>query len=169
MPKTRERRGWLEQTKANFLYQQAEDQWGQGHVRQAFRLYLAAAKAGMAPAFGTVGQFYDRGDGVRANENAALYWYRRAYRNGDYSAATNIGCIWRDRGKLSHALLWFHRAVKLGDSDANLNIAKIYLRDRLLSKKAIHYLKRVCKSSQATEGSKEEARQLLRGLRNGKT
>jgi TPR repeat protein len=45
-------------------------------MRSAFRLFLAAAKAEIVPAFRTVGQFYDRGDGVKANQETALYRYR---------------------------------------------------------------------------------------------
>ena len=103
-----------------------------------------------------MGQFYDYGDGVKANADAALHWYRRAYRNGDYSAANNIGCIWRDRGKLGRALLWFGRAVMLGDADANLNIAKIYLRRKHDLQKAAFYLTKTDNSKEATEGSIEE-------------
>lgn len=119
----------------------------------------------MAPAFGTVGQFYDFGYSVEANQNAALYWYRRASRDGDYSAANNIGCIWRDRNKLNRALLWFHRTLEMGDDDANLNIAKIFLRQRPNLEKAAHYLKKVSKSRYVSEGSKEEARLLLSRLK----
>ena len=144
----------------NRLYQRADELWSRGRKRSAFRLFLAAAKAGVVPAYRTVGQFYDRGDGVRASQANALYWYRRAYRHGSYSAANNIGCIWRDRGKLNRAIWWLKRAVKLGDDDANLNIAKIHLRGRH-QEKAIHYLDKACKSRRVTEGSKEEARLLL--------
>jgi uncharacterized protein len=152
------------EVEANRLYQRADRLWSQGRMRPAFRLFLAAAKAGIVPAFRTVGQFYDRGDGVKANQEAALYWYRRAYRHGSESAANNIGCIWRDRGKLSRAMWWLKQAVKLGDDDANLNIAKVYLRRRRNLAKAEEYLNKVCKSKRVTRGSKEEARQLLKKL-----
>ena len=169
MLKARVFRSLAQANKANDLYQRAEEEWRRGRLRRAFRLMLAAAKAGMVPAFATVAQFYDRGDGVKANESAALDWYRRAYHAGDYSAANNIGCIWRDRKKLRQALLWFHRAVKLGDAEANLNIAKIYLRNKRDLAKAVQYLSATCNSAQTTEGSKEEARLLLRELKNKRT
>lgn len=158
-------RGMQPEIEAHRLYQQAHNYWSRGRLRPAFRLFLAAARAGMVPAFGIVGQFYDRGDGVEASVTAALYWYRRAYRNGDYSATNNIGCIWRDRGKLSRAIWWLKRAVKFGDDDANLNIAKIYLRRGRDLTKAAEYLNKVRKSKRVTEGSQEEARQLLKRLR----
>ena len=108
-------------TKTDQVYECADKEWSRGRMRSAFRLFLASAKAGNASAFGTVAQFYDYGCGVKFNENGALYWYRRAYRHGDSTAANNIGCILRDQNKLSLALQWFHRAVKLGDGAANLN------------------------------------------------
>ena len=148
--------------KAKTLYQRAHKHWRRGQLRSAFRLFLAAAKASMVPAFSTLGQFYDRGDGVRANEDAALYWYGRAYRHGDYSSANNIGCIWRDRKKFSRAISWLERAAKLGDGDANLNIAKIYLHNKHDLKKAIRYLNATCNADHVTEASKEEARRLLK-------
>ena len=104
--------------RADILYERANEAWNRGSMRAAFRLFLAAAKAGNPSAFGTLAQFCDFGKGVKFNESAALYWYRRAYRHGDPAAANNIGCILRDQNKLDAALQWFHRAVKRGDVDA---------------------------------------------------
>ena len=155
-------------SEANSLYQRADEEWRRGRLRSAFRLFLAAAKGGMSSAFGIVGQFYDHGDGVKANRSAALYWYRKAYRHGSNSAANNIGCIWRDRGNLGRAILWLMRAANLGDGDANLNIAKIYLHRKGDLRKATDYLNKACRSRHATEGSKEEARLLLGELKSKK-
>ena len=158
--KLRKIRNLAEANRANELYRRGDEAWSKGHLRPAFRFFLAAARAGMAAAFSTVGQFYQRGDGVKVDQDAALFWYRRAARQGEDSAANNIGCILRDRGKLSEALRWFKQAVKLGDADANLEIAKVYLRKRD-SAKARPYLQRTRRSPWVTEQSKEEARRLL--------
>lgn len=149
---------------ANELYEQANERWTRGRRREAFRLFLAAARAGNDLAFETIAQFYDFGCGTKTNRPAALYWYRRAYRNGSDSAANNIGCIWRDRGETTRALAWFRRAVELGDADANLNIAKLYLRRGTNLAKAKAYLDKVRKSKRVTAGSIEEAQQLLKRL-----
>jgi len=156
------------EVEANRLYERADECWSQGRLRPAFRLFLAAAKGGVVPAYRIVGQFYDQGDGVKANEEAALYWYRRASHHGDECAANNIGCIWRDRGKLRRAIWWFKRAAESGDDDANLNIAKVYLRNGCDLRKAIHYLRKTVKSG-ATEGSREEADFLLGQLKSSET
>jgi TPR repeat protein len=156
--------------------QRADKQWSDGNLREAFKLFLAAAKAGWVPAFGTVAQFYDNGWGVKTNFDAALHWYTRAYnenaswyrlahRHGDSTSANNIGCILRDRGKHKRAIEWFQRAVKLGDGDANFNIAEIYLRNLRDRPKAIHYLQKTIKAPYVTDGSIEEAKALLKKLR----
>jgi TPR repeat protein len=162
------RKGYSTGVKAQKAYLRAEEYWRRGRLRAAFRCFLAAARAGVAPAFETVAQFYYFGEGVKANEKAALQWYRRAARNGCSHAANNIGCILRDRGKVNRALKWFARAVDLGDDDAHLNIARIYLRQRPDSKRAIRHLGKVCRSQNVTEGSQEEALRLLKDLKSKK-
>ena len=163
MAKMQRPRNLTEANRANLQYQQGEEAWRRGEMRSAFRNFLAAAEAGMVPAFRVVGQFYHHGEGVKADERAAISWYRRASANGDESAANNIGCIWRDRGKPGSALRWFKRAVELGDADANLEIAKVYVRKGDLAK-ARRYLEKTIRSRWATEQSKQNARRLLRSL-----
>jgi len=153
----------------DLLFERANKHWDEGNLRSAFRLFLAGAKAGDTGSQVNLGNFYSAGTGVKRNRTLALYWYRRAYRNGERAAANNIGIVFRDEKKLKQALAWFERAVKLRDVDANLEIAKIYLQ-RNEGTKAIRYLKQVCKAEprEVTEASKEEARHLLSRLRVGK-
>jgi TPR repeat protein len=154
------------ETKAGVLHQRAGEEWARGKLRAAFHLYLAAAKAGMGTAIETIAYFYDAGVGVKADEDAALHWYRRAYRCGSGFAANNIAAIWIKRKNTRRALLWFHRAVDGGDGDANLEIAKIHLSKSQIGK-AVQYLNQASTSAWATQGSKDEARQLLKELRRG--
>lgn len=156
-----------EAIRANELYRRGDQAWSRGDLRPAFRLFLAAARAGMEAAFSTIGNFYDNGIGVKADPDAALGWYRLAYRGGDRSVANNIGCILRDRKKLGQAIEWFRRAVQQNDGDANLNIAKIYLHKGDLAKTRF-YLDKTRRSPWATEQSKEEAMRLLRKMTSKK-
>src|SRR5712692_4784933 len=112
---------------ADALFVRADHAWNRGNLRAAFRLFLKAAKGGDQAAKLNVGYFYDRGLGVGRDLTAALYWYKRAYRSGDASAANNIGTIWRDKRNDKRALAWFQCAVRLGDHAANLEIAKHFL------------------------------------------
>jgi TPR repeat protein len=150
-------------SEAMAAYELGEERWAAGDVRSAFRLVRRAAEQGIEPAIGLLGYFYDDGIGTRADRDAALYWYGRAYRRGSFSAANNIGVIWRDRGRRRRALAWFARAVALGDVDANLNIAKMYLTDGDRERAAKH-LRATCETPGALEGSVDEARRLLREL-----
>jgi uncharacterized protein len=167
MLKVRKPRSLAEANRANFLYERGDEAWRRGRLRSAFRFFLSAARAGMVAAFSTVGNFYDHGIGVKTNPDAALYWYRQAYRNGSRSVANNIGCILRDRKKVGQAVRWFQRAVRQSDGNANLNIAKIYLHKGDLAK-AARYLRETSSSAWATEGVKEEARLLLKELKTKK-
>ncbi len=163
------------ETKAAALYQRADECWTEGKLSDAFKLFLAAAKAGYVPAYRILASFYDEGTGVKANQKAALYWYMRAfrehdswYRRGDSTSANNIGCIWRDKGRPKTAIMWFRRAARLGDGDANLNIAQIYLRNKRDRQKAVRYLQKTIDAKYVTDGSVEEARKLLSEIRKAK-
>jgi TPR repeat protein len=147
---------------ADALFIRAIKHEEKGELRAAFRLYLAAAKAGDTGCQLNLGNFYDAGTGVRRNRAAALYWYKRAYRRGVSSAAHNIGILWRSEKNLDRALRWFKKAVRLGDDESNLEIAKHYLRNERNPRKAIPHLERVCKSKRVTEAGAEEATKLLK-------
>lgn len=147
--------------KAGALFFRADRVWDEGHLRSAFRLFLSAAKAGDVSSQLNVGYFYYRGVGLRRDRKRALYWYKRAYRRGNASAAKNIGIVWRDSQQPRRALSWFHRATKLGDDDANLEIGKHYLQIEHDPVTATSYLELVLKSDRVSESSQEEASRLL--------
>jgi len=152
------------------LFERADKQWSAGKLKSAFRLFLAAAKGGDFACQLNLGTFYCDGIGVKPNRKLALYWYRRAYRQGYGPAAHCIGILFRDEGKPRRAIAWLERAAKLGDGDAKLDIAKIYLGadDRT---KAIPHLRQVfrAKPHEASEASREEAEGLLKEVeRNGR-
>lgn len=148
--------------KKNAMFLRADKDWEEGKLQSAFRQFLALAKAGDRSGQLNVGYFYDIGIGTRRNKTLALYWYRKAYRLGDASAANNIGIIWRNKDRPQRSLAWFRRAVRLGDDSSNLEIAKYYLRNDGNPRKAIGYLKRVCQSDRVSEADEEEAARLLK-------
>ena|SRR5438128_2020267 len=108
------------------LFRRAAKHEDKGDFRSAFRLHLAAAKAGDTGCQVNLGNFYAASTGVR-NQSAALYWYTRAYWRGESAAANNIGVLWRNQGKLRRALSWFQRAVKMGDAEAKLRDREVLL------------------------------------------
>jgi TPR repeat protein len=165
MAKLHRRSKWHRKPDADLLFNRAAKHEENGELRSAFRLYLAGAKAGDMGCQINVGNFYDAGTGVRRNRSAALYWYKRAYRRGVSSAASNIGILWRNANNPKRALGWFQRAVRLGDAEANLEIAKHYLRNESNPRKAIQHLENVCQSDWVTEAGVEEATMLLKQTR----
>jgi TPR repeat protein len=166
MPKPRPYPKKARQAELDDLFRRADDQHGKGHFKSAFRLYLAAAKGGDPSCQINLGNFYDRGIGVRPNRDLALLWYRRAYRQGSGTAAHNIGLLFRHEGNFNQALAWLGRAAKKHDGDANLAIAKIYLESKNDKPKAIHYLKQTLKANRRymLAESRKEAQRLLKRL-----
>jgi len=148
--------------KAEELFAQAEKREESGDLRSAFRLLLAGAKAGHTGCQLNIGNYYDAGTGVRRSRSAALYWYKRAYRRGVSSAASNIGVLWRNKDKPKLALEWFQKAVRLGDDEAHLEIAKYYLLIEGKPAKAIHHLEKVRPPKWVSEAGVEEAVKLLK-------
>ena len=148
--------------RAESLWLRAEKREEEGKMRAAFRLMLAAAKLGNSSAQINAGNYYDDGRGVQRNRTAALYWFKRAYRRRDSTAAHNIGCVWRREGKPLRSLYWFSRAVKLGDEESNLDIGKHFLYNEKNPRKAIVYFKRVRPTGWVSEAGAEEAARLLK-------
>jgi len=152
-------------SKADLLFIRADKLEESGDLRGAFRLFLAGAKAGDTGCQLNLGNYYDDGKGIRRNRAKALYWYKKAYRRGDASAAYNIAILWRNEHEPTRALPWFKRAVKMGDAEANLEIAKYLLAAEDGLPKAIAHLERVCRSKSVTEAGAEEAARLLKQAR----
>jgi hypothetical protein len=146
-------------------FREASASWEEGRIKEAFRLFLAAAKAGDPSSQLNVGFFYDTGLGVKKSRPQAMYWYRRAWRRGETIAATNIAIVYRDEGRLRLALRWFEKAVALGDDDAMLDMARLYAGSLANPTKARRLLRKVLASKNVTEESQEQAARLLEQLR----
>ena len=166
MPKPQSYPKKARQAELDDLFRRADEQYEKGKFKSAFRLFLAAAKGGDPSCQTNLGNFYRSGIGVKPNRDLALFWLRRAYRQGSGAAAHNIGILFRDESNFNQALAWYGRAVKEHDGDANLAIAKLYLENKNDKPKAIHYLKQTLKVNRryVLEESREEAQGLLKRL-----
>jgi TPR repeat protein len=138
--------------------------WDEGRLEDAFRLFLAAARAGDSGAQINVGHFYDTGKGVSKSRDQAMYWFRRAWRRGEAAAANNIGTLYRDEGRLRLAIRWFEKAVSHGDDGALLNMARLYLGPLNDIPRARRLLSRVLSSERVSVDSQEQAERLLHEL-----
>ena len=137
----------------------------QGKPRVAFRLLRRAAEAGHHGSQLHLGVLYDTGRGVRRSRERALHWYRKGARRREAAAASNIGTLYRDEGRMGLAVRWFERAVEWGDADALLELAKLYLgplQDRPRARRLLARLRR--NKGSTTPLTQEEATLLLAGL-----
>jgi TPR repeat protein len=152
----------------NRLFTQANAAWDKGDLRQAFALFMQAAKLGDVSCQLDLGYFFDQGLSVKKDKKKALEWYRRAYRQGDAGAANNIATVYRDLGDTRKMLWWFRRAAAMGDLDVLLDLGKRYEKGLAVSRnpaKAKIFYRRVLANKCATHDDKAEARARLAGLR----
>jgi TPR repeat protein len=151
---------------AEDLFVRANREWDGGNAKLAFELFSRAAEAGHASAKNSIGYFLDHGIGVRKNGVQALIWYRRAARQGDLSAYSNIATSYRDAGNTKQARAWFTKAMKRGDGGAAVDLAKLLLetKRRADETQALRYLKAAMKSKYISEDDRREAAQLLKEL-----
>lgn len=152
--------------KIHKLFIEANEKWDAGDLRGAFELFFAAASDGDAPSQNTLGYFYDNGIGTKRNPGLALLWYRRAARQGDVGAISNIAVTYRDKGDLKKSRVWFRKALSLGDMDAALELGKLFLdiRTRGSTARAKKYLAMAMSAQVITEASREEAAALMAKL-----
>lgn len=94
------------------------DLYESGERRRSVGLFKQAAAAGVIEAQVNPANIYDAGDGVRADFQAARYWYRRAVDHGSPEAAYNLAVSYLNRGNFRWARYWLLVAEKLGDADA---------------------------------------------------
>lgn len=108
---------------------------------------------------------YDYAYGIfrKVNVVEAHRWWKRAYRQGSWAAAFNLGMFFRDTKEWAKALKWFERAVEVGDEDGLIEIAKIHLRyagDRV---EGLRYLKlAVSAKDKLTEPARLETDRLVK-------
>lgn len=144
------------------LRRRGQNQSDKGAGLKAFRSRLAAAKLGDEEAQVSVGYDYAYGIFRKVNMDEALLWWRRAYRQGSWAAAFNLGMFFRDAKEWAKALKWFERAIQAGDEDGLIEIAKIHLRYAGDRRAGLRYLKlAVAAKSKPTEPARLETKRLL--------
>lgn len=153
--------------KADALLRRAWVQLEGARYPTALRLFRAAAELGDSIAMQSLGYFYDVGQGGRKDRDLAMQWYRRAWRRGDASSASNIGTIYRDEKDYKRAFAWFDKSIAAGDVSANFEVARVYMDHLDDTAKAVRYLRVVAKAKPGIDVTKwewERARLFLDGL-----
>ena len=90
--------------------------------KKAFHWYLLSAEQGNESSQVALGNLLSIGNGVKRDFSRAIYWTKKAIRQGASQAAYNLGTIYRDMGKPKLSFKWYCRAVKMGDNDALLDV-----------------------------------------------
>jgi TPR repeat protein len=144
---------------AEDLFLRAEWSEERGHLSEAFKFLLAAARLGDASSQLNLANFYSEGKGVPKSLAQAAKWYKVAYRNGNRSTALNLALDLEKQGHTRAAIAWLKRAVVLNDGDACVALAKLYKNKRIqieLLRKAM-----LMSSDDITQDARSEAQELL--------
>lgn len=148
------------------LFDNAGDALDARQYRRAFLLFGRAARLGHESAANNLGVMYSDGKGTKRDALKAIYWYRKAARKGDIAAISNLGIEYALLGNRMKALTWLGRAARRGDGDAWLEIAKIYAKESRTRWRYLDALESALASSSITKAGHEEAKCLMRALRN---
>lgn len=135
----------------------------------ALPIFSRLADAGHASAQNNLGAMYEGGVGVGASADKALYWYKRAIKNGSEASIYNVGDLYRKIGKIALAKKWFEKAAVLGDGESSVELAKIYLSGRVTESvlcKVRSLLDTAIDISKSTPETSEEARKIILSLKD---
>ena len=94
---------------------------------RALHWYTLSAEKGNDSSQNALGVLLSTGNGIKRDINSAIYWSKQAIKQGDASAAHNLGTIYRDLKKPSLAFQWYNRAVEMGSIDSVLQVGLCYL------------------------------------------
>lgn len=101
-------------------------------LKEALQWYQAAAKSDHPDALFALARAYDFGEGVRADQQLAIGFYKSAALKGSAAAKTAVGTYFKE-GKVvarsdATARAWFERAAGEADPDGMFNLAAMMVR-----------------------------------------
>lgn len=93
-----------------------------------FEQALQAAKNGDSSAYGWVGSFYYRGEGVARNFSEAIKWFKKAAENGDSGCYCFLGSSYFELQNYQEAVIWLKKAANNGDALAYVGLGASFMR-----------------------------------------
>jgi TPR repeat protein len=91
---------------------------------EAAIFYLMAAKMGNASAQSNLGNLLD--DKVSLpRPDEAVYWYKKAVKNGNSVGAWNLAMHYRNLGDDIQGLRWLQIAARMGDENAQFLLSRL--------------------------------------------
>jgi len=119
---------------ANAAVPAADALWQKGDYRGAFAQAIEPATRGDARAQFLIGEAYRLGRSVDPNFPLAQDWYARAARQGNVSAATELGLLLASQHLDQAALPWLTMAAQHGEPRALCSLAALYYNGRGISR-----------------------------------
>ena len=101
-----------------------------GDYAAAFAQFKKLAEKDYAPAQSNVGMMYAEGIGVAKDEQQAVYWWRKAAKEGDTKAIYNLALMYSDGKGVAkddqQAAYWYQKAAYFGYEFAQYNLGVMY-------------------------------------------
>ena len=94
---------------------------------RALHWYTLSAKQGHTGSQIALGNLLSTGHCVKRDTEAAIFWTKLAIKQGSFSAAHNLGTIYRDLKKPVLAFRWYSRAVDMGNLDSLFQLGLCHL------------------------------------------
>lgn len=107
-----------------------------------FEQALQDAKNGDSSAYGWVGAFYYRGEGVARNFSEAIKWLKKAAETGDRECYGYLGSSYFELQNYQEAVVWLKKAANNGDTRAYGTLGASYMLLKQYTE-AISWLKKV--------------------------
>ena len=109
----------------------AQTLFDNGKIRQACKLWLKQAEAGVAKSQNEVAVCFQDGS-LRKSPKKARYWYRAAANQGQMFAQFNLA-VMLEKGQggakdIKEAIVWYTKAANQGDGPAMYNLGNLYIR-----------------------------------------
>jgi uncharacterized protein len=153
----------------NDLFDEADKLSEEGRHTEAFEIFLELAGSGDEHAMSRLAIIYCDGLGIEKNVDESIKWDLQAIAAGNIGSMSNLALTYCLQRRFLEARHWFEKAVAAGDGDAALDLAKLLQVSVFESDNVKFLLQTVIKSNFVTEGSVEEAKELLdqiEGLEN---
>lgn len=112
---------------------EAKEAAASGRITEAAAIYQTLAAQGDAKAQFNLGTMYMNGEGVVANKQQALDWYRRSAEAGYVEAQYTLGVLYFRPEMVgtpdyTSAIAWYKKAAEQGHEKSQLNLGIIYFR-----------------------------------------
>jgi len=123
---------------AEKTYNQAKALYDAKDYAKAFPLFQTAAKKGHKKAQYRVGLCFDKGRGVKEDDNQAFHWYSLSAAQGYAKAQYQLGrCFKKGEGTkadLGKAIAYFTKAAKHDNADGQYALGKCYMKGQGVAK-----------------------------------